>query len=99
MKKTLLILAAALVLNASSYAALPPLYQTSNEIKSILNNPDFGKKLQSGEVIESIQKNDTGYLITTNYHTMQANIVYTHTGKIGPAQYSVQFEEAQPLKK
>jgi hypothetical protein len=98
MRKTLFILAASLTFSASSFAALPPLYQSSNEIKSVLNDPDFGKKLHSGELIESIQKNDKGYLITTNYHTIQANIVYNQTGRIGPIQYEVHFEDAQPLK-
>ena len=42
-------------------AALPPLYQTSKEIVSIMTDDQLGKKLQSGEVIEKIEKNEDGY--------------------------------------
>jgi hypothetical protein len=98
MKKLLFLLPAVMTLISTLDAALPPLYQTSNEINAILKSPEFGKKLHSGEVIETIQKNEAGYLVTTNYHTLQIDILYQENGKIGPAQFNLQFEEPQPLK-
>ena len=99
MRKVLLALTTVLALTTTVEAALPPLYQTSKEIKDILGNPEFDQKLHSGEVIESIQKNDKGYLVSTNYNTLQVNIIYQKTERIGPAAFTLQFEEPVPLSK
>lgn len=97
MKKSLSFLTASLLLmSAPSHAVLPPLYQTSKEIKSILASPELDKKLHAGEVIMQITKNETGYEITTNQHRIQVDIIYQHTGKIGPAEYTIEFHNPLP---
>lgn len=93
MKKIASILLASLAFSASVSAILPPLYHTSNEIKAILVNPEFGQKLHSGEMIESIQRNEDGYLVTTNQHTMQVHVKYLPSERPGPAQFDLQFDE------
>jgi hypothetical protein len=79
-------------------ALLPPLYQTSSEIKAIMDNPQLAQKLQAGEVIEKIEKNDQGYEITTNKSRVQVNVVYEPTGQVaGPAHYKLSFGNPAPL--
>ena len=80
-------------LTATLEAALPPLYQNRNEISAILSSPEFGQKLQSGEAILTIQKNETGYLITTNKNVLQVNVIYKHSDKMGPVPFDLKFEE------
>lgn len=78
-------------------ALLPPLYQSSNEIKSILNNEELGKKLQSGELIIAIQRNANGYEIITNHHRLQVDVINEPVQRIGPAVYHLDFHEPIPL--
>ena len=93
----------ALVVVASSIfiqaqAILPPLYQTSSEIKAIMANEQLGEKLQSGEVIEKIEKNDRGYEITTNKSRLQVDVEYEPTERFaGPAHYKLHFGNPIPL--
>lgn len=78
-------------------AVLPPLYQTSKEIIMIMSDEQLGKKLQSGEVIEKIEKNDLGYEITTNKNQLQVNVVYEPLQQPGPAHYNLLFNHPTPL--
>lgn len=77
-------------------AALPPLYQTSKEIVSIMTDDQLGKKLQSGEVIEKIEKNEDGYEISTNKNKVQVKVVYQPAERPGPARYHLVFENPVP---
>lgn len=77
---------------------LPPLYETSAVIKSIMSDEQLGKKLQSGEAILTVQKNDNGYEIMTNHHKVQVNVIYQPTDRPGPAKYIIQFEDPVPVK-
>lgn len=96
MKKYLLLLCLSSALSLS--AALPPLYQSSNEIKAILSSESLGSALSAGELITTIQKNKQGYEITTNRRHVQVDIVYEPNQKPGPAQFKLQFHEATPLQ-
>lgn len=78
-------------------ALLPPLYQTSSEIKAMMENKQLGQKLQSGEVIEKIEKNDQGYEITTNKNRLQVNVTYENQSYPAPAQHNLSFEDPIPL--
>jgi hypothetical protein len=63
-------------------AVLPPLYQTSSEIKAIMVDEQLGEKLQSGEVIEKIEKTDQGYTITTNKSSLAVKVLLNNL--LGP---------------
>ena len=78
-------------------ALLPPLYQTSSEIKAIMADEQLGQKLQAGEVIEKIEKNDKGYEITTNKSHLQVNVMNETAQRPGPTHYKLQFGEPTPL--
>lgn len=79
-------------LSGSLQAALPPLYQTAAEIVALLQDHELGKVLSDGEPIVEIHKIDTGYLVVTTKHQVQATIVYEPAVRPGPAQFNVKFQ-------
>lgn len=81
----------------SLQAILPPLYQTSKELRMVLEGDQLGKALPDGEPILEIRKNDKGYEITTLHYHVQANIVYKSSGRPGPAQFEVEFQKADRI--
>ncbi len=91
------VLASVLFLGAvsQSEAVLPPLYSGVAEIKGMLSSPDLGKVLQSGEVIMSIIKTESGYRITTNKHIVDVTVTARHQKMPGPAVYDFSFGAAQ----
>lgn len=98
MKKFFLILFLSFSLNANLSAILPPLYQGIKEVTAILRDPQLGQLLSAGDVLLSIEKNDRGYLVTTNHHELQANVIYTHEAKIGPQQFTIVFDSPTKVK-
>lgn len=91
--KVVFFLSSLLCLSSPLSAILPPLYESLKEIKSIVNSPDLTARLQSGELITKIERNDAGFEITTNQHTLQIDVEYIPTGRIGPAEYKLFFHE------
>ena len=98
MKKLGLILGVFIAMQGGLWGALPPLYQGLAELKAVLNNNQLSQQLQSGEVITSIKKTDIGYQITTNQHTLDANVVYKEQAQPGPAQFDIKFTNLKPVK-
>lgn len=98
MKKFMGLVATFLLFSAPTFALLPPLYEGIKEVKTILASSELSQKLQSGEILEKIQKNDSGYVITTSQHQLQVDVIYSQTGKIGPAEYELRFHDPIPLK-
>jgi len=82
----------------SLQGALPPLYQSANEIKAILDDAELGKHLSSGEVIMKIEKLDKGYEIFTNTHRLLISVIYQPVNHPGPAQFSLEFKKTQLLE-
>jgi len=81
-----------IVLNlASLTAVLPPLWQSVDEIKSLLSDPDLDKYLTSADYIESITRNEDGFRIVTNKHVLDAHIKYLPQTMPGPAHFSWTF--------
>lgn len=78
--------------------ALPPLYQSSNEIKEILNSKDLDQYLTPADAIVSIQKNKTGYEIISNLHQIQADIIYEPSEMPGPTKFKVVFQKARSIQ-
>lgn len=95
--KNLVILLICLSVAMQAEALLPPLYQTSAEIQAILSHDQLGHKLQSGEGILKIEKNDAGYEIITNRHRLQVYVEYEAAKQPGPARYQLHFGEPQVL--
>lgn len=81
----------------SAFAALPPLYQTRDEIMAVLSSPDFDQKLESGEVIMSIKKIQEGYEIETNKSKVKAILEYEKMQKAGPIRFKVKFLDPKKI--
>lgn len=96
-KKMAFIAVATLAMTASIEGLLPPLYQTADEIRSVLSGKGLGEVLPDGEPIIEIRKNEQGYEVTTLRHRVQAVIVYKPTGRPGPAQFEVQYLPAEKI--
>lgn len=96
MKK--LLLTFFLVMPAINFGLLPPLYDTLNELKSLVNDERLPKALQSGEAIMSITRQADSFLVTTNKNTLVVKIITEPTRLIGPRQYHLEFETAKPLE-
>lgn len=85
-------------LTSSLSAALPPLYATLSEYKSLLRNPELAEKIGSGEPIQEIKRTDNGFLVTTNKHNLNVDIVYEPQDNPGPAKFHFIFHDAEPLR-
>lgn len=96
-KKFFLAMLLSIYLASSVDAALPPLYQSLNEFKALLEHPQLTQKLQSGELITDIEKSDRVFIITTNKHTLEVNIVYEAQSSPGPQQFKLEFAEPVPV--
>ena len=80
-----------ILFSATCFSALPPLYQTSREIKRILNNPMLAEKLKGAEPIQEIKKSQNGWLITTLKHTIQVDLTYLQSEVVGPCEFKLNF--------
>ncbi len=103
MKGNLLLIGILFVATAA-WALLPPYYESSKEIKAILEDPTVIEKITSGRVIKSIVKTHNGYLITAGPKgecTLNVNIQYlppATRGYAGPAQYDIVSEKLECKK-
>lgn len=78
------------------FQALPPAVQRIRELSALLSDPRLYSALGNADRIESIQRNENGYLIQTEYYTMQVNIKYIEETRFcGPAKF--EFEFCQPI--
>jgi hypothetical protein len=95
MKKMIFLLG----LITASYAALPPLYQSTREIQAILTDSQLTSKLGSAESILQILKIDGGYLVSTTQHTIKVDVVYKRLEdrKVGPAQFELNFQDPHKI--
>lgn len=76
----------------SPLGALPPLANSLRELSAILNDRRLSDALGSGAFIESIQRTESGYLITTAKETLEIEVIYFQTdGRIGPGQFELVF--------
>lgn len=95
MKKLFIILALSTLMIPSIEALLPPFYESLAEYKSLLNNKELEENLGSGQWIQEISRNDKGFMIKTPKYTMQVDVVYKNTGKIGPAEFELKFHPVE----
>ena len=92
MKK--MIFAAAIALFAiSGFAVLPPFYQSSKEIKRILNDQQTHEKLGSGQQILDIKKVEGGWVITTTRFELFVDVIYLPPKQPGPAEFELEFHD------
>lgn len=95
MKK--LIVLTLLLCTQPAFALLPPLNQSIQELKGILNNNDLEEYLPSGEKIQSIEAVKNGYLVNTQRYSMLVQVQYQKQTQPGPAQFTLFFHEPTRL--
>lgn len=97
MKSFYSLLVAGTLFTHSAEGLLPPLYENIKEIQAILGSPEIGERLQSGEVINKIERTSNGFAIQTNMHQLDVEVVYQKEGRIGPASFKLVFGEPKEL--
>lgn len=93
MKSFYSLLVAGTLVTHSAEGALPPLYQSAKEIQAILGSPELSKRLSSGELIQKIERTNNGFIIETNHHQLEIEVVYQKTNLIGPQSFKLVFRE------
>lgn len=96
MKTSALFVAGLVFCSQPAFALLPPLFESIAQIKAILDAPELKIELQSGDVIESISRNESGWEIQTNKRELQIEVVSLPLKQPGPGQYEIHFQKAQP---
>ena len=90
---------AALLTSAWSFAALPPFYQSTREIKALLTH-DGVKKEMKDEKIYQIKRVKKGYLLASKNCKLEARMDYLPQpdGFAGPAQFKFTLGKCQANK-
>lgn len=73
------------------YAALPPLYETLKEFKSLIEDPRLENSFTSGEAIVKIERDEQGFIVSTNKRTIHVQVVYEPATMPGPEKYKLVF--------
>lgn len=81
-----------------AHSALPPLYESLNEYKSLLNSQELATKLGSAEGIQDIKRTDKGFQITTHRYNLDVDIVFEPQNFPGPAKFHFIFHDLEAIK-
>jgi len=87
------LLALMVTVSLPTWALLPPLYQSVKEYKALLNDPRLEKTFASGEFIQSIERKESGFTVTTNKQILKVDIVYKKQRLPGPAEFQLEFQK------
>jgi len=96
MKKMIFVLLA-----STTFAALPPLTQSTREMQSLLSDARFYDSLGSAEMIKDIIRTDSGYLVLTQHYAMRVEVKYGGANDqkwAGPAQFQLEFHPPVDLR-
>lgn len=82
-------------LTSTFFGALPPLAQSTRELKALLADTRLHEFLGSAEQIKEIIRTEKGYLILTQSYAMRIDITYGGRDSkiIGPIQFEFDFHE------
>ncbi len=81
-----------------AHAALPPFYQSVKEYKALLSSPELANELGSAAMVRDIQRNDEGFVVTSQQQTLVVDVVYDPISKPGPAKFHLVFHPVTPLQ-
>lgn len=78
---------------STTFAALPPLAQSTREMQALLSDGKFYESLGSAEQIKEIIRTDQGYLILTQNYVMRVDVKYGGGDRkiIGPIHFELEF--------
>jgi hypothetical protein len=88
-----------ILLASSGFAVLPPLAQSTREIKALLSDAQFYESFGSAQMIREIVRNEGGYLVTTQDYAMQVDVQYIRddSKRCGPARFEFKFQPPYPI--
>ncbi len=96
MKKLLFILLA-----STSFAALPPLAQSTRELQAVLSDNQFYQNLGGAELIKEIIRTEKGFLVLTQNYVMRVDVKYGSRGDqkmVGPVSFELEFHAPVDLR-
>lgn len=98
MKKVIFsLITAAVSFSALANAALPPVYQSLNEYKALIKDPELASKLGTGaEGIQKITRTEQGFQISTKNYNLNVDIVFEPLPYPGPAKFHFVFHDLEP---
>lgn len=77
-------------------ALLPPLYETIREYKSLIEDPQLAKKLDSSDMIQSIERHDDQFVVKTfKGKELLIQVVYEPQKMPGPAHFHFRFIDSK----
>lgn len=97
MKKVIFFSILAMSFSVPAFALLPPLYESINEYKALLNDSNLTHKLVSGELISSITRTEDGFEIITNKHRLNVKVIFDPQKMPGPAKFHLEFANPTPI--
>lgn len=89
-----------ILLAQASFAALPPLAQSTREFQALLSDAKFYDSLGSAERIRDILRTEHGFLVFTEHYVMRVDILYGGRDQrlIGPVHFELEFEQPIDLR-
>ena len=75
------------------FAALPPLAQSTKEMRAILNDSQLYQALGSAQNIEEMSRIDNGWVVKTQEYALQVDVVYLEQKRAGPVQFELRFHQ------
>lgn len=90
-----LMISLALIASAPMFALLPPVWQGVAEIRAILNDPQLNSELNSGDILESITREENGWLITTSKSKVRVQVIPQPQNMPGPEKFKLKYEKLQ----
>lgn len=95
MKKFALLLGSCLIMSISAEAALPPVYESVKELRTLLDSPQLTDQLGSGEAIQSITRDDKGFIVKSTKYTLKVDVIYDPVNHPGPAKFHLKFHNVE----
>lgn len=81
-------------LASTTFGLLPPLSQSTRELRELINDPRLYENLGGSEIIQKIIRTENGYLVVTQNYEMAVDVHYQRREerRIGPAQFELEFQ-------
>lgn len=88
-------------LASTTFAALPPLAQSTRELQALLADTRLYESLGSAELIKDIIRTEKGYLVLTQNYAMRVDVKYGGGDRkvIGPIHFELEFQQPVDLRK
>ncbi len=87
MKKLIALSFLCLSLTFQVSAALSPYYQSVREYETLLQDPKLAEALGQGEEISTIQRDSSGFVVSSSKKTVRVNVVYDPQDHPGPRKF------------